>query len=569
MNLFSKIFNLFRVSSDADLSADVSFKMAFSNVINFFLLVQSLALGLASLIHEDAVLSTINMAFSLFFVSYFVFAYIVHNVDLVETLDRIAIFVYFIVVFVTCGDMKVMGMQVVLYPFVALILHGRHVGAALAFVQLVFLAVCYFVMAQILGPNAENFYTVSEVVSFLLLQILSIFVYYVAIRWLSTMIYDKNREINIVTTELDDKKELVRRLTFSVRKSIDEIEEASDILAHERLNPLQAELVGLICASVSNAHAEVAAVMKADSKGIPVLAVENSKFDVYVLISAALKVFRTRDPNNNHEFKTSNDVPRQLFGNSNLLRQVLLNILDAIDSHVPLADNKAVVTISRDDISEKGVRLVFLTHVDCSLELDRRDLSSPDLRLLDYFNLDMTKRLVEADDGCFSMRITKSGLDVEFSLDFQKGNNVMGQDEKRDVALARTELDSLMPLEQARVLVVASDDIFWARALDAVGSLVAVTLRAHDQVEALKIFSDNIISVIIADVHADVMEGARLVNKLRNAESGVAPRVPVVAYVSDIEDIPNSVYVSSWFDNVLFLPFDAEKTRATICSYFS
>ena len=69
MNIIPKLFELFKVSADADLSEDVNFKVAFSNVVNLILLGQSLLLGLHSLFIEDALLASVNLFFSLFFLS--------------------------------------------------------------------------------------------------------------------------------------------------------------------------------------------------------------------------------------------------------------------------------------------------------------------------------------------------------------------------------------------------------------------------------------------------------------------------------------------------------------------
>ena len=260
MFVLSRVFNLFKASADADLSEASAFKSAFSNVVNLLMLVQSLVLGLRTLVSEDPVLSSINLVFSLFFITYFVVTYIVKVDRFVSTIDRIVIFIYFIIIYITCSQYSIVGVTITIYPFIAIILSGRHVGAILSFVQAGIILGYYFLVVEVLGYQGAKVFSLSGTLTIVLIQVINVFIYYVAVRWLSGLVYDKNREVAMFNEELTNQLDLNKRLASCVDKPLRDISEASAVLVGERLNPMQAELSSIFRSSALNAIYNVNAV---------------------------------------------------------------------------------------------------------------------------------------------------------------------------------------------------------------------------------------------------------------------------------------------------------------------
>lgn len=194
------------------MSEESSFKAAFSNVTNVLMLAQSLILGVNSLINEDAILSSINLLFSLFFITYFVILYVVKGDKYVNMLDRLAIFAYFIIVYVSCTRYKVEGVTLTIYPFIAMILHGRHVGSILAGIQLAIIVAYYLVAVRIFGFGADVAPTFTTTLTTAVMQLISIFIFYVAIRWFTSLVYEKNREVAILSEERNMTADAINRL---------------------------------------------------------------------------------------------------------------------------------------------------------------------------------------------------------------------------------------------------------------------------------------------------------------------------------------------------------------------
>ena len=69
----------------------------------------------------------------------------------------------------------------------------------------------------------EISYTVQEMINSFILQIVGMGVYYVAIRWMSSLIYDKIHDISILHGELKNKDLLINSSITGIDKSVDVI----------------------------------------------------------------------------------------------------------------------------------------------------------------------------------------------------------------------------------------------------------------------------------------------------------------------------------------------------------
>ncbi len=500
MFILSRAFNLFKVQADTDLSEASAFKSAFSNVVNLLMLMQSLILGLHTLISEDSVLSYVNLVFSLFFVTYFVVTYIVKLGKFVNMVDRIAIFFYFIVVYVTCAKYAVVGVTITIYPFIAIILHGRHVGAILSFIQSGIILAYYFLASNFMPPAATRVYSLEGTLTIFFLQIVSIFIYYVAVRWLSGLVYDKNREVAILNEDLRNQRDLTDRLAQCVDKPLRDISEASAIMVSERLNPMQAELSSIIRSSSLNAINNVNSVRKSTQLSIPIVPAEFVKFNIYSMLGGMLKLYRPQDPQYVHNFALGNGVPEVIKGNSILTRQIFLNIFDAIDNHMGLAKCDMKITVSRDDAMVNDIVLRFSILFGKTIEFDRREVVNGENPVIDA--------------------------------------------------------------------VVTANDSLWKTIYNGISPFFAQVKRADTVEHAVRVFSNNLIDVVLADKSVEGIRNGLIVETLRDAESGIVRKVPIIGLVSPQSPEQMAAFSLSGFDSCVLLPFDSVEACGVIRSYF-
>lgn len=567
MFILSRAFNLFKVQADTDLSEASAFKSAFSNVVNLLMLMQSLILGLHTLISEDSVLSYVNLVFSLFFVTYFVVTYIVKLGKFVNMVDRIAIFFYFIVVYVTCAKYAVVGVTITIYPFIAIILHGRHVGAILSFIQSGIILAYYFFALNFMPPAATRVYSLEGTLTIFFLQIVSIFIYYVAVRWLSGLVYDKNREVAILNEDLRNQRDLTDRLAQCVDKPLRDISEASAIMVSERLNPMQAELSSIIRSSSLNAINNVNSVRKSTQLSIPIVPAEFVKFNIYSMLGGMLKLYRPQDPQYVHNFALGNGVPEVIKGNSILTRQIFLNIFDAIDNHMGLAKCDMKITVSRDDAMVNDIVLRFSILFGKTIEFDRREVVNGENPIIEAVGLGVTKRIVESEGGAMTVAVEDKKLRVEFTVKYFAASD----DDEVDpevIRSARASLNSAIPMRQACLLVVTANDSLWKTIYNGVSPFFAQVKRADTVEHAVRVFSNNLIDVVLADKSVEGIRNGLIVETLRDVESGIVRKVPIIGLVSPQSPEQMAAFSLSGFDSCVLLPFDSVEACGVIRSCF-
>lgn len=568
MFILSRVFNIFKVSADADLSEDAVFKATFSNVVNFFMLAQSLILGLYSLIREDSLVSSVNLIFCLFFVSYFVITYVVRGDKLVGFVDRFVIFVYFVVIYASCARYGIVGISLPIYPFVAMVLHGRHVGAVLGGVQLAIVAGVSLGTELLLAGEILGVYVLQGLLPLVFTQGFCILVYYVALRWFSSLVYEKNREVAILQDEQTARQDLVERLSQSVEKPLRNISEASAALAAERMSGVQVELAQTVRSASLNAINNVNAIRKASRLGIPLVPRETVRFNLYILLSNMLKLYRPRTPDKPHTFELAPGVPEEVRGNSVLTRQVILHVLDSLDHRFGLPRSAMRIVVSRDAEPQKGVTLIFVLTLDYDEGQDRREISVSEFHLLDFLRLGVTKKIVEGEGGTFAVTSAEKGVEVSFSIAYRR------VDDEDDIApklvrSAREALDANVALAGSTVLVMTADDMLWGRLAAILEVLGAKPLRARGADEAVTLFSFNKVAAVLTDLASDAGRGASLVEMVRSAESGIVRKVPVVGIVAPASDAQMRASIRAGFDATLRLPTGEADVREVLRPYFA
>ena len=567
MFILSRVFNLFRDSADADISEESSFKVAFSNVSNTLMLAQSLILGLRALVENDALLASMNLLFSLFFITYFVVMYVVKKDRYVNIMDRMAIFVYFIVVYITCTRYGFSGLTITIYPFIAMMLHGRHVGATLGTVQLGIILLYYIVFVRLFGIGETHAPSLQDTIMMTIAQVISIFIFYVALRWFTTLVYEKNREVSILTEERKMEGDLVNRLSHCVERPLRDISQASAILVSETMTEKQADLCNLIRTSTLNAINNVNAVRRASIRNIPLIPAELKVINITQLLGPILRVFRPKDPEIIHSFTLASNVPEEVRGNSILTRRVFVNTLDALEQSIKLSQSTLNLLVSRANTTSKGIELNFNFEIIYNFELDRREMSVSETHLIDFLGLNVTKRIVESEGGTFVAVHTGKGINIDFTIHYR----AIDEDDGIDIEIinnAKKALQTKIQLSEAVILVMTENDLIWARLSSALESVCAATIRTKTVRDAVKAFSDRKVNAIFTDLTSDNAQGPRLVPLIRDAESGMVRNVPIIDLIDPRSDEQLSASVHANFDKTLHIPLDTNAAVDTLRSLF-
>lgn len=558
-SIFDKTLELFSVAKDADLSADEGFKKSFSNVVNFFLLVYSIAVGFYALFSEEKFLAYSNLVFSVLYILYFLVTFVFKASHVFRVADRIVIFVYFLVAFVNSCLLGYPGMTSLIYPFMALILHGRRYGILLSIAQIILMIACYAVLLifeEIFTPQ----YTIADMAGIVAAQIIAVFVYYVAIAWMSTLIYDKIREVVQLNDIVNVKGELIKMLVSRTRSSAVDIQEAAARLTKDRMTARQIEIVAEMRASADNMLFNINSIDKASVYNIRPIEFEDTTFNIYTLVSNALQLYADDRHISPHSVVMASEVPQNLRGKGQFTRQIFLNLFDALDRKADMRRSPVKITVSLSDISSKDLLLNFNIAVETTVMLDRRDLSSSESRLIEFLDLDMTRRMILADRGEFAVSQGSEALQIDFTLGYKEAEMVTLADPElafklsKDLQKERAHVN----LQDANVLIV-DDNVINQKiiALFIQNRVRNVTLASNGR-EALQLFENNKFDIVLMDLQMPEMDGFTTTRKMREIESVIGNQVPIIAVTANAYDGNEEQCLAAGMNGYICKPFEAE-----------
>lgn len=557
MKVFKKILVMFASSNDEDLAAEENFQVSFSNVVNFLLLVYSLISGLHALLIENIGMAVSNMAFSLLFLLYFLSHYLTKRSLIVTAIDRMVIFSQFIVAYMNGSALGSAGVTLLVYPFIAIILHGRRFGVALSIIQ-IFICAAYTALCRYGVLPIPFMYSNIELFILASIQAVCIFVYYVAIRWLSSLIYDRITEVSQLNEALGIKTELVNTVTGKLKSQLNEIYNMSEKLSHERMNPRQVEMVATLRAVASNLLDSVEMVSTSSEHNIRPIEKEEIEVNVFNLISNVLVLYSKQSDNggNIHSVNVSASVPQHILGNSQLTRQIFLTSFDALDRKFDLSKTPLKVSVSMNDVTTERMMLNFIISSKKSIELDRRDLTSSESKLLYQLQLDATQRLVKAAGGEFYVEITdEDSLVIDFTLPFR--DTILKNDDNENITnlINIAALATPINVEDMRILLV-EDNIEICDDIREIlqGKVKSITIVDNGKA-ALKKFENSHFDCILVDVDTAEVDGVTFIRKARDVESGYGAGVPIFALTGkDNKDIERNTSIK--IDGVISKPFD-------------
>ncbi len=564
MNAIHKLVDLFVIADSEDISADVSFRISFYNVVNLFLLVYSLTLGIYSLFAEVEVVAVLNMIFSAMFLINTLSLLIINNrfykYKPLIYFDNFLIFSYFIVAFYSGASFDFSGIVMLMYPFIALILHGRLVGIMLSVFQMILVIVGVIVINSLdIASDAINYGT-DELVVMVCLQLLSLFVFYVAINWMSTMLYDKIRETTLLTDELKVKSDLVKALITQIRpqeESINSMVQKIQIETH--LTDTQKVMIAEIYNGTQGVIHTIDSIDVASNNNIQPIKFEETIFDLNALIGSILQDYNRRvSIVERHTVTFSTEIPQRQLGNSQLTRNILTEILRGIDQTVDMDNQPLNVNVSLGELTEETETLIFEVSREVDLQFERRELGSEDIILIEKFNLANVRRIVNAYGGDFVISYEDRVLIIEFTQKFKNHERLGGITDKDSVQAQRSlqKANAVVNVSKASVLIVDNNVVNQHILASFIEGKVGEVTVASSGKEAVSKFENGKYDVVIMELQMPDMNGFETTRVIRDIESGFGGHVPIIAVASTImyNDVRQRCY-DAGMDAFLARPF--------------
>lgn len=536
MAFLSNLIGLFAVTADEDISADEVFKQSFLNVVNFFLLAFSLVIGTHALFREIASVALYNYAASIFFVSYFIFAYLLKRTAIYVAIDKVVIFIYFILVMLSSSVTRLSEVPLLMYPFLAIILHGRRMGVILALSQ-IFISVALYVGLQMFMPSLGLDYELYELFALVVTQCAATFVFLSTIRWMSSIIYDKIREVVTLTEDVKVQKQLTEHLSQSLRITISDIERCSQRMASSNLSTAQSQMLSTIRVAAGSMNQKMDSVLNASKYCIRPLGDENIVFNLHVLVTNVLMLYGTsiQRMEQGHSVVLSSEMPQNVMGNSMVTKQILLSIFDALDQKVGLKDKTLVTTLSMCDTNAQNLVVNFAISLYVHLNIDHRELTSTDQKLINNLNLRDSYRLIEATKSNFAIEYINNVLTIQFTQPYQDVDAIVIPDkdlleEKRTFNELIRNNQGVLKIGDMSMVIVSFDDVTDRFLLEAfLGKLAKVEIAASAR-SALNRFENSRVDILVISLSQYYeMSALELVRRVRDIERGVGRRSIVIS----------------------------------------
>ena len=532
MNVLNKIITMFTSSADEDVSAEENFQTSFTNVVNFMLLIYSTCGGLYALMLENSAIAISDMIFSILFILYFLSNYFsIKNSPLRIGINRIVIFARFVVTFINASILGFANISIQIYPFIAIILHGRKIGTILSTLHIILIATYSTVCLKGI-LDVAFYYTWIEVLIIITVQTLSMFIYLVAVRWLSALIYDRIAEVGQLNGSLIIKSDMIKRITGDVSSQLIVLKKSADKLVQNRLNRPQMEQATNIRAAAANLLNTIDSISSASELDIRPIDKEDIDFNIQNVITNVLLIFESNESqdSNMHTINISPEVPSIIRGNSQLLRQVIMATFEAIDRTLKMCETPIVVKISIHDITADNLIIGFIIASENKIHLDHRDLSTSETKLLYQLRLESTQRMVKVSGGEFRASTTdQETLEIEFTLPYKK----VQVHNDTDLNNAAEYIQNKIKQADIRILVADSDTSYCERIQKIMaGKIKNVVCAPHSKV-ALKLYENSKFDVALINMSDPNVEGHIFLRSVRNIEVGLGVAIPIYVIIDN------------------------------------
>lgn len=536
MSTLSKFISLFTVVADEDISTNEVFKQSFLNVVNSFLIVYSFFVGVHALLLESSTVAIAHFCAAVFFLAHFVFAYLLRQPKQYNIINRGVIFLYFIIMLLSSSVTRFCGVSMLMYPFLAIILHGRQVGVTLSILQIIIAAISYEILQHTL-PSLGLDFTLYEILTLCAIQVVGTFVYLVAIRWISEMLYDKIRQVMELTEDVKVQKELTEHLAQTLRVNINDIEKSSQKLSTTNLSPIQAQMASTVRISAATMNQKMDSVLNASKYCIRPLGEEETIFNLHTLVTTTLLLYaqNMQKIQQGHSVVLSSEMPQQVLGNSIVSKQILLAIFDSLDHKLGLRDRKLVVTLSLCDTNVQSLVVNFAISLYIHLDIDHRDLSSIEEKLINSLGLLDAYRLAEATESNFSIEYVSNVLTIQFTQSYKDIDAIVLPDadllnEKRTFNELMRNNQPVLTLRDMSMLIVSFDDITDRLLVESLLGKVGKVEVAASARSALNRFENSCIDIVVVSMSQHYeMSTLELAKRIRSIEQGIGHKSIIIS----------------------------------------
>ncbi len=572
MKLFNKIISLFIFEQDEILEIEERNKMLLANLLNFTLFVVVLVEGIYSLLLEQIVFAGPLLFLSAVYSVNYLFLsrkpYTYYYLDIL--LSGSFLTMLFFIVF--GGSSKIGIIWIALFPLFNIPIYGKTKGLVQSFSLLGVLLFYFFVINEFFKVPYLVDYSIIWKVIIVVFYSLMIFLSYALDFISSEVILNKERMMLNSQNVSRSQEEYISRLSHQIRTPLSNITGIIDILEKTELTEDQRDFINTLHASANNMVHVVNSLVSDTKTETLKQPAEDISFNLYSLINNTLKLFYDINKNNRFNVTLAAEIPNNVLGNSLVIKQILLNVLNSIVK-INKNESKTInIELVRKESMPGKVDIIYKISTNCTLPLSKDEIARDAVfnqdvirlnttRFVNLLDLGITQRMVEMDGNSFNIVPRADSFTVEFTTSYKESNrrsySVQSIPEK--IKFSEPVFKTKVLLKDANVLLV--EDNFSNQ------QIIILYLKneinridvAFNGKEALDKFGKAKYDLILMDVQMPIMDGFKATQKIREIEHSSNSHTPIIAVTANAFPEDRERCFAAGMDDYITKPFQPDE----------
>ncbi|SFE22224.1 response regulator [Thermophagus xiamenensis] len=545
-------------------------KSLLTNIIHFIFFFIILTQGIISLIDENLVLTVLLLLIvPMFAISYFIFRNQGSRNSQWSLLT--ILFLSFLVFIITGGNTGSDGFWAVLFPPVSLMLAGRKKGGYWSLLFLAMLSI-YFIIP--IGNSWLMSYSTEEKVILIAIYLTSFILGYTFQFIRSEVQLEKDRQILESENRYRAQENLINRISYQIRIPLNNITGILEMVENTQMDEKQREYFHTLQTSTNNLVDTINNLVFS-SKTVFHFPEKNTSFNLYSLLNDTLQLLPKKSGETKFRFNLfiAGTIPNVLIGNSIKIKQILLNIIHSILKNTAHHNEQITVKVKRLPALPGNVELLFqvISNIKIpdqhspfseegfynSKDIDRINHS----RLIDYLDLGITMKIIEAEGKTFNIFQEKNKTVFEFTSSFSTSLNTAIEPLNINSAININEKSSktAKKLKEANILLAEDNSSNQQIILLYIKDSVNRVDVASNGKEVLNKFGRMKYDLILMDIQMPIMNGLKATKKIREIEQGTDTHTPIIAVTANAFPEDKTRCLAAGMDDFISKPFQPEE----------
>lgn len=360
------------------------------------------------------------------------------------------------------------------------------------------------------------------------------------------------------------REEVLSGMSFQLRTPLNTLVNLVYLLARTPLSAQQEDYLEAIKSSVDDMSGATSNLLNLSMLVADKVRVEQNTFKLRDFVQALQRTLQQKINGKKVVFKldVEEDLPEQLFGDSNKLYQILYNLLDNALLHVP-NDGRILLKIKTVQRAPQQIKLLFAVK-DNGAGSSQEEI----LRMLDpqsLFTLNNSEDDTQALNIPVAKRLTDS-LSGELTLESRAGNGTTAE-LRLSFGLPKEKTDQgalqALHIKSMRVLLVEDhflNQIATKKVLSTWMDGVDVDIADNGKI-ALEKIAKSRFDVVLMDLQMPVMGGMEALSEIRKTSN-----LPVIALTASASPQESSKCLAAGFNAYLAKPYRPQELYEKILS---